>query len=275
MLIVMKKWYKKCPYCAEEIRERAKKCRFCWEFLGEIDITWEQNNVLKKGSIEIKGKEEDSMTCWKRFWKYIFYLFRDWGIYALLRMISLSQNDIYDYGCWPVDIFICFLMLIFETVYFIVVCVKIKKWIYWTYEKQGKNWKKYKCNGCWQIVSQWDKKCIWCWKNLSRLEIEKKQETKILKRLLWFIPNAFVLFTFFCIFLWFLWGLFPLLDSYFYREPIFYDYVSVFLVVSIVVCLFVALFVPTKKALYSLSWKRILLCLIWTIAVYIYYNDKL
>ena len=31
----MKKWYKLCPFCWEEIREIAKKCRFCGEFLEE------------------------------------------------------------------------------------------------------------------------------------------------------------------------------------------------------------------------------------------------
>lgn len=264
----MKKWYKKCPYCTEEIKKEAIKCRYCWEFILKNNVTQENAKLNNKFW-------KDTISCKKRFWKYILYLFRDWGIYAILRAISISQNNIYDYGCWPVDIFICFLTFIFETVYLIVDCVKIKKWICWTYEKQEENWKKYKCNGCWQIVSQWDKKCVWCWKNLSRLEIEKKEGVKILKRLLCFIPNAFVLFTFSCVFLWFIWGLFPLLDPYFYREPMSYDCVSAFLVISIVVPLFIALFVPTKKALYSLSWKRILLCLIWTIVVYIYYNDKL
>ena len=25
-------WYKKCPYCWEDIKERAIKCRYCWEY---------------------------------------------------------------------------------------------------------------------------------------------------------------------------------------------------------------------------------------------------
>lgn len=34
----MKKWCKQCPYCGEEIRVIAKKCRFCWEFLDKGDF---------------------------------------------------------------------------------------------------------------------------------------------------------------------------------------------------------------------------------------------
>lgn len=29
----MKKWYKECPFCWENIKGIARKCRFCWEFL--------------------------------------------------------------------------------------------------------------------------------------------------------------------------------------------------------------------------------------------------
>lgn len=44
----MKKWYKLCPYCGEEIREIAKKCRYCWKRLPE-------NNVEKNKTGEISN----------------------------------------------------------------------------------------------------------------------------------------------------------------------------------------------------------------------------
>ncbi len=31
----MKKWFKECPFCKNEIKEKAIKCQYCWEFLSE------------------------------------------------------------------------------------------------------------------------------------------------------------------------------------------------------------------------------------------------
>jgi len=43
----MKKWYKACPYCWEEIKEIAKKCKHCGELLDK-DLRIERENKSNK-----------------------------------------------------------------------------------------------------------------------------------------------------------------------------------------------------------------------------------
>jgi len=51
----MKKWYKLCPYCWEEIKEIAKKCRFCGEWLSDDKETTE--TIKEKTTWKSKTKE--------------------------------------------------------------------------------------------------------------------------------------------------------------------------------------------------------------------------
>jgi len=55
----MKKWFVECPFCKNEIKEGAKKCQYCWEFLNPNDApsqevpgqtVWQTNAVKKKSS---------------------------------------------------------------------------------------------------------------------------------------------------------------------------------------------------------------------------------
>ena len=112
----MTEWYKICPYCGEEIKEIAKKCRYCHEFLDE--------------DIKSTKKEEKKYKC-NGCWQLV----NIWEKKCPWCWAKLSRWD------------------------------KIQKEI-------GK--KKFKCARCWEIVKFWDKKCPECWNNLVWWDINKK-----------------------------------------------------------------------------------------------------
>ena len=53
----MKKWYKKCPFCSNEIKEWAIKCQFCKEFLEWS--TNEDESKVKKINLDNKKVSQD------------------------------------------------------------------------------------------------------------------------------------------------------------------------------------------------------------------------
>jgi uncharacterized membrane protein YhaH (DUF805 family) len=79
----------------------------------------------------INNKTENNMTCWKRFWKYILYLLRDWFIFLVLDGITqwfwIRKYNIYADSHFTFDMFVCFIIFIIETVRLISDCSKIKK----------------------------------------------------------------------------------------------------------------------------------------------------
>lgn len=61
---------KECPYCWEEILEKAIKCRFCWEFLEEQS----QKNKIKEKKAEKENDKKEIYDEYEEFWTSDWYL---------------------------------------------------------------------------------------------------------------------------------------------------------------------------------------------------------
>jgi len=81
----MKKWFKLCPYCANEIKEDATKCQYCKEYLDEDSHESEKKVEYKKNWDKVELIEKWSSR--RKWWLALVLIIPITGIVRLLVSI--------------------------------------------------------------------------------------------------------------------------------------------------------------------------------------------
>lgn len=82
---------KHCPYCDNEIKAKAIKCQYCWEFLNEwTSKDWKEKKEILTKKVQKKSSNESELSCirsWKAVYRWYIWMFV-WLWIAILAWIS-------------------------------------------------------------------------------------------------------------------------------------------------------------------------------------------
>ncbi len=123
----MKKWFKVCPFCANEIKEKAIKCQYCWESL-------DRDKNLKQGKIKENNENVVSEADDKKVVDYFYSI----DICIIVCSFAKLRNSNYDKETRAVVLIIVWLYWIFR----LLAWIKVQKT--WTTEAWRQRWKRKK-----------------------------------------------------------------------------------------------------------------------------------
>jgi len=140
----MKKWYKECPFCANEIKEKAIKCQYCWEFLPKEEKTISKKEVKKEkkegpfcdeelvDKISEKNEIQDTLNIKKDFIQKFFEKNNSVRISKLGEYLFCNKNRIswqQAFAWWLKLWFLCWLLILLRKI--VSICLWISEMKVW------------------------------------------------------------------------------------------------------------------------------------------------